>query len=274
MSRGAPAPLRSTNSSESPLFSSYGRSLISGDICGQPGAAQQASRPAFEHLQLEVARQHHFVAAVAVEIVNLERRVVGQQVVPRVRPALLPQDSAIERDRGQAADLIEGVAAHLRDLLREQHVELAVAVEIAEADVAAGAEAFRVELAPQLRPRILRPQPSRARARGARCAGAGRSAAAALAVTRKSLKRAGMFAVMPAMPARQFAVADVDQLLAVDGSTQPIAFGTAPPADTSVFVSYGNGTAAISRHALTRNSSSIGSLTASRSRLPSSSASR
>ena len=32
----------------------------------------------------------------------------------RVGPALLPQDIAVERDRGQAADVIEGVAAHLR----------------------------------------------------------------------------------------------------------------------------------------------------------------
>ena len=136
------------------MFSSYGRSLISGDICGSHADAQLLASPAVEHLQLEIAREHDFGAAVAVEVVNLKRRVVGEEIVLRIRSALLPQDLTLERDGGQAADLIEGVAAYLRDLLREQHVEPAVAVEIAESHVASGAVALGLELPPQLRPRI------------------------------------------------------------------------------------------------------------------------
>jgi hypothetical protein len=44
--------------------------------------------------------------------------------------------------------VIEGVALDARHVLRDQHVEDAVAVEIAEADVAPGPEAGRGELLP------------------------------------------------------------------------------------------------------------------------------
>ena len=105
---------------------------------------------AVEDLELEIAHQHDFVLAVAVDIVDLKRRVVGEQAVARIGAAHLPEDLAVERDGGQATDLVEGVAADARDVLRDQHVGHAVAVEIAEAHVAARAEVRSVELLPEL----------------------------------------------------------------------------------------------------------------------------
>ena len=121
----------------------------------QPGFAQQPPGAAVEDLELEIASEHDFDAAVPVEVVDLKRRVVRQQCVLRVRPPLLPEHTPFERHRGEATDLIESVAAHLGNVLREQHVEPAVAVEIAEADVSAGAEAWRVELFPEHRLRVV-----------------------------------------------------------------------------------------------------------------------
>ena len=67
----------------------------------------------------------------------------------------LPEDLAVESDGGQATDLVEGIAAHARNVLRDQHVDLAVAVEVAEAHVAPGAELRGGELSPELGLRIL-----------------------------------------------------------------------------------------------------------------------
>jgi len=44
--------------------------------------------------------------------------------------------------------VVEGVTAHFRHVLGHEHVEAAVSIEIAEADIAAGAEARRVEALP------------------------------------------------------------------------------------------------------------------------------
>jgi hypothetical protein len=121
----------------------------------KPGGPLNPSGRAVEHLQLEVARGDDLGAAVAVEIVDLKRRVVGEEPVLWIRTSLLPQHTTVERDRREAANLIEGVAADFGDLLREEHVETAVAVEVPEADVAASAETRRLEFLPQPRARII-----------------------------------------------------------------------------------------------------------------------
>ena len=86
--------------------------------------------------------------AITIDVVNLKRRVVGQQAVARIRPALLPENFAIEVHSGETADVVEGIAAHARDVLGNQHVELAIAIQIAKACVAPGAKLWRVELLP------------------------------------------------------------------------------------------------------------------------------
>ena len=140
------------------MLRSYGRSVTSAANLREPRAAEEAPGAAVEHLQLEVPGQHDLGAAVAVEIVNLERRVVGEQPVLRIRPSLLPQHAAVERHGRQAADVIERVAADLGHVLREQHLRRAVAIEITEAYVAPGTEARRVELPPHLWLWVLGPQ--------------------------------------------------------------------------------------------------------------------
>ncbi len=140
------------------MLRSYGRSVTSAATFGSHALADQAPGPAVEHLQLEVPGQHDLGAAVAVEIVNLERRVVGEQPVLRVRPSQLPQHAAVEGHGRQAADVIERVAADLGHVLREQHLRRAVAIEVTEAYVASGAEARGVELPPHRWLWVLGPQ--------------------------------------------------------------------------------------------------------------------
>ena len=89
---------------------------------------------------------------------DLEGGVAGQEAVPRVGPAELPEDPAVERDRRQAADLDE-VVADPGDVLRDEHLGRAVAVEVAEADVPPGAELRGGELLPQLGPWVLAATP-------------------------------------------------------------------------------------------------------------------
>ena len=115
-----------------------------------------ARRP-LQDLELEVLDHHHLVPAVAVEVVDLERGVAGQQAVARVGPAELPEDLAVEGDRRQATDLDE-VVADPGDVLGDEHLGRAVAVEVAEADVPPGAELRGGELLPELGPRVLAAQ--------------------------------------------------------------------------------------------------------------------
>ena len=111
---------------------------------------------------------------------------------------------------------------HARDVLRDQHVRYAVAVQVAEADVAAGAEARRVELLPELR---LRDSPSRSRASSAsRARDARGDRAAPRRVGRrrgKSWNRAGLLAVTPALPLQDLAVGGLEHQLAVHVGADP-----------------------------------------------------
>ncbi len=98
-------------------------------------------------------------------------------------------------------------------------------------------------------------------------------AADAVVVTRNDRKRAGMFAVRPAIPALNSA-----SRASISGLPSIAARSRSPSALTSsayqVFTLYSNGALAISRQSDTRNCRSRGSRTASRKRRPSSSARR
>jgi hypothetical protein len=93
-----------------------------------------------------------------------------------------PEDFAFERDGGEATDGVERVAADARDILGDQHFGNAVAVEVAEADVAARSEASSASRA-AMRCRIPAFTESDA-------------------VAAKFWKRAGEPAITPALPLR------------------------------------------------------------------------
>ena len=86
---------------------------------------------------------------------DLEGRVARQESVARVGLPDLPEHLAVERHRRQAAALHEVAAVDLGDHLGEDHLGDAVAIEVAEAHVAAGAVVRGLELLPELRLRIL-----------------------------------------------------------------------------------------------------------------------
>jgi hypothetical protein len=119
--------------------------------------------------------------------------------------------------------VIERVAANLGHVLREEHLRPAVAVEIAEAHVAPRAKPRRVEFPPPLRLWVLRPQPgeiaiaplhSLLQIRGCRR----RRRDAEGAKTRGRVRRHAGDAL------RQLAIAHVDELMAVHGGAEPVAF--------------------------------------------------
>src|SRR5262249_39686401 len=91
-------------------------------------------------LQLEVADQDDFVVTVAIDIMNLEGKIVGEQSVARIGASGLPENLAVQRDGGKTTDVIMTVAGDARDVLRNQHLDRAGAIEIAEADAASGTE--------------------------------------------------------------------------------------------------------------------------------------
>ena len=123
---------------------------VAGDL-GQLGRALHLAGAAVEHLQLESpCTCTTSPRPVAVEVVNLERRVAGEQAVARIGPAELPEHFAVERDGGEATDLDGRVADDLGHVLADEHVDRAVAVEVAEPHIAAGAEFGRGEFFPQL----------------------------------------------------------------------------------------------------------------------------
>ena len=124
----------------------------------QPRLAKQLSGSTVQHLELRIPREHDLDSAVAVEVVNLEGLSLVSSPFLGFGAALLPQHPAIERDGRQATDVIERISSHLRHVLREEHVEPPVAVEVAEPHVAARAVSGRVELLPQRRLRVLRAQ--------------------------------------------------------------------------------------------------------------------
>src|SRR4051794_9287298 len=93
-----------------------------------------------ENLQLEVPNQHHLIAPVAVDVVNLKRRVTRQQAVLRIGPSRLPQHLAVEVNRCKAADLIERIAAYPRNILSNKHVGHAVAVQVTESCISTRSE--------------------------------------------------------------------------------------------------------------------------------------
>jgi len=70
-----------------------------------------------------------------------ETGVVGKHVVVGIGTAHLPEHLAIEVDGGEAGDLVKGVPVRLANVLREQHVDLPIAIQVAEAGVAGGAVA-------------------------------------------------------------------------------------------------------------------------------------
>src|SRR5262249_18368069 len=75
----------------------------------------------------------------------------------------LPQHLSVEGDCSQATDRVESVALHARDILRDEHVRNAVAIEITEAYIAAGAELRSIKFLPELRLRIPVAQSSQLR---------------------------------------------------------------------------------------------------------------
>lgn len=81
---------------------------------------------------------------------------VGQQAVARIRPPGLPQDLALQSHGREATDLVKAVAAHSRYILRQQHLDSAVAIKVAKPDAASRSIAGSLKPSPQLRLRILR----------------------------------------------------------------------------------------------------------------------
>ena len=112
---------------------------LSGRAVGIHDPLPQPARIALQDLELEVLHHHDLVAAVAVDVVDLKRRVGGQEAVARVGTAQLPEDPAIEGHGRQATDLDE-VVADPGDVLGDEHLGGAVAVQVAEPDVPPGAE--------------------------------------------------------------------------------------------------------------------------------------
>ena len=108
----------------------------------------QFSCAAFQNLQLEVADQHNFIVPVAVNVVNLKGQIVGEQPVARIGAAQLPKNFSIEGDSGKTTDLVVGIARDPGNVLPDKHVENAVAIQIAEADAASGAEVRGRKLLP------------------------------------------------------------------------------------------------------------------------------
>ena len=79
----------------------------------------QLSRRAVHNMYAEIFAENHFLAAVLIQIMNLNRQVIGNQRVVRIGLAELPQDIAVEIDCCQAADLAEVVTPHPADVLRK-----------------------------------------------------------------------------------------------------------------------------------------------------------
>jgi hypothetical protein len=184
--------------------------------------SNQFAGPPIEHLELEVSREHDLRAAVGVQIVNLERRVVREKPVPGIWPSLLPEHLAVERHRGEATDLIERIAAHLCDVLRKQHVERAIAIEIAEADISASAKAGRLELPPYDGAWVFGAQSgelglSTLRTSAEVCSGRCRRRHAERPKARRSVRGHASNA------RRQFLVAHVDERFAIYRRPQPVA---------------------------------------------------
>src|SRR2546429_200351 len=67
-----------------------------------------------------------------------EDGVVGDQAVAGMGGSRLPEQLAVEVARRQGRDVREGDALPAGDVLGDEHVQLAVAVQIAEARVASG----------------------------------------------------------------------------------------------------------------------------------------
>ena len=138
--------------------------------CGRhPDPAFHPPGPPVQELELEVADEQHLVVPVAVHVVNLKGGVVGVQAVARVWPPGLPEHASVQGDGGEGADLVEGIARAPRHVLGDQHVDLAVTVEVAEADVASRSEAGGGESFPQPGSRVLRAQPGQLAPRAAGC---------------------------------------------------------------------------------------------------------
>ena len=109
--------------------------------------------------QFEIAAVDHFAFAVVVQVVNLAGHIAGEPVAPQVRLAALPQLLAVERHGRQAANLGVAILGTVIVHLSYQDINLAVPIQVAEADIAAGAETARVDLLPDHHRRIGGLQP-------------------------------------------------------------------------------------------------------------------
>jgi hypothetical protein len=105
-------------------------------------------------LELEVLDHHDFVAAIAVNVVDLKRGVCGQKCVARVGAAQMPEHFAVEVHCGHATNLDE-VVSDSGNVLGNQHLRNAVAIEVAEPDITPGPDLRRVERFPELGPRVI-----------------------------------------------------------------------------------------------------------------------
>jgi hypothetical protein len=154
---------------------------------------------AVQDLELEVLHQEDFALAVAVDVVDLERRVAGQESVARVGLPDLPEHLAVQRHRRQAAALDEVAAVDLGDDLGEDHLGHPVAVQVAEAHVAARSEErvsnFFQSFGFGFSSCSERSSSFRFRIRAA-------ISSFAVVETRKSAKRAGHWAISPTFPER------------------------------------------------------------------------
>ena len=113
-----------------------------GPVLGSSGLALQ-------YVDLEVFAVDDLVLAVAVQVMDLERHVVGQMIFPGIGFSQLPESLALEGHGRQAAYLTVLILGAVMEHLTDQDVLDAVAVEIAEAQVASDAEALGTHPLPQ-----------------------------------------------------------------------------------------------------------------------------
>ncbi len=89
-----------------------------------------------------------FVLPVAIEVVDLDGHIVGQVVFPGVGLAELPEHFTVEGHGRHAGHFAVPVLGAMVQDLGEEHVDLSVAIQVAEAGVSPYAKIFQVEALP------------------------------------------------------------------------------------------------------------------------------
>ena len=83
-----------------------------------------------------------------------EGHVIGESGLPWIGPSLLPQNLPVEGHGRQATQLTVPVLGAMMDHLPDQHIRHAIPVQIAEPEVPAHPESFRIDFFPQFHPGI------------------------------------------------------------------------------------------------------------------------